>query len=535
MKIFYSVLFLPLLLTACDSSTDPGEEGPVRLSCPGPLLDPPRNAQLENSFPLNDFNVTVNAAVSGAKLNPVWGDHYDLSYHHLRYGAEAGFNQVVQDLQVRSWRVSVGRWEVGTPPPAGATSDDAQTLINVEREYYRGANSLAEADDLSNYDFSYLDAQLDALTQLGVEPFVSFDYMPFTLAKIQDTNNAYNIAKTDSQYSFSNGIRTSAPQDAAVYARVVYHTIKHIMQRYPNIEYFEIGNEPEFTFFWSGSRQEWIDMYLAIAAEVQADGSLSQIKLGGGSFALPVASIDDELGGGQLTFMHAFLQAAGAARLDFVSFHAYSDLFSQHFKIMSYARDLVDNNVPQAELINGEWGLDLGGGLDSVYDHLDHGLFRTKVMMAMQIFDVRIAHESLMRDLYPQDCLAGQLGLIYTGPAQGKAAYRVYQGLNDFNQHLNALVTSTANGSFVMAGINDNQDSVLVTLIVEELLAGPRTVTFDLLQLPWGATGQYTVYGITQDQPQRQIIDQGSITQVSPSIAVTVDKAQMLLLKFSAN
>ena len=49
----------------------------------------------------------------------------------------------------------------------------------------------------------------------------------------------------------------------------------------------------------------------------------------------------------------------------------------------------------------------------SVYDRIEHGLFRAKVLSLMQIFGFTRAHEALLRDPGPG---VDQLGLVRTGP-----------------------------------------------------------------------------------------------------------------------
>lgn len=66
--------------------------------------------------------VAVDAGLVTAPLVPLWRDHYELSVSHLNDASEASFVSLTAALQPRSWRCSVGRWEVGTPAPAGETA-----------------------------------------------------------------------------------------------------------------------------------------------------------------------------------------------------------------------------------------------------------------------------------------------------------------------------------------------------------------------------------------------------------------------------
>ena len=49
-------------------------------------------------LPVTTVSVSVDAGIVTGTLAPLWGDHYDLSYAHLGYAAEAGFLPLVQAL-----------------------------------------------------------------------------------------------------------------------------------------------------------------------------------------------------------------------------------------------------------------------------------------------------------------------------------------------------------------------------------------------------------------------------------------------------
>ncbi|MDF1667831.1 MAG: hypothetical protein P1V97_39200, partial [Planctomycetota bacterium] len=385
---------------------------------------------------------TISATIDGSSvtgsIQPLWRDHYDLSYTHLSYTAESGFLNLAQSLSPRSWRCSVGRWEVSTPAPTGGASLDPNVLRTCEREFYRGANTLAEADNPANYDFTYLDSQLTALLGLGVEPFLCFDYMPFTLSSEQNPNNADNVGVSDPNFSFSNGIRTAPPMDNAVYARVVRNTIRHVRGLFAGtnnfgVQFFEIGNEPDLVapngtpvkYFWSGDAAQFASMYAAIAAEVNGDAQLSStISLGSGSFAFLPGESNPRF---SVQFLSAI--ATNNIRLDFLSYHSYDDDANNHLNTLIQIQSILQTLSINPMLVNGEWGRALDG-FDPVYDQIEHGLLRVRVMAIMQLFGVQIAHEALFRDPAPG---AGILGLLGTGPSRKKPATDVYLALNKLN------------------------------------------------------------------------------------------------------
>jgi len=441
---------------------------------------------------------TVDAGSVAGSLAPLWGDHYDLSYTHLNYKGDPAFTPLFQSLGPRSLRCSVGRWEVGMTPPTNATSTDTNLLRLVDREYYRGGINLTDADDPSKYDFTWLDAQLTAITGDGVLPFLCFDYMPFTLSSEQSPSNSNNLGATDSALSFSNGIRTAPPASDSVYARVVRNVVRHIRGRFAGttdfgITHIEVGNEPDLVgagsqpipIFWTGSRSQFISMYNAIAAEVAADGQISGlIQLGAGSFAFqphestPYFAVD-------------FLAdvAANSTRLDFVSYHSYSDEPLDHFAACQRFTTVMSLLSLSMPVVNAEWGRALNG-LDPVYDAIEHGLFRAKTMMLLQLHGVQYAHEALLRNPAPG---AGSLGILHAGPAAPKPAADVYRALRKFDPALQALPVTATAGQFVLAASSPGNDRVVIAWTADAPGALEET-RFDLTvnNLPWG-NAAYTV------------------------------------------
>jgi hypothetical protein len=476
----------------------------------------------------------VDASAVVGELNPLWRDHYDLSFQHEGYANEPGLPALINDLKPRSWRCSVGRWEVGFTVPFGDSLDPAE-LARCEREFYRGPNTLGAADDPSNYDFTYLDAQLEGLLTTGAEPYLCFDYMPFTLSSQQNPRNANNMVFVNPAlggFTFSNGIRTAPPASPTVYARVVRNVIRHVRGLFGSptgrdfgVTYFEVGNEVDLLMpvgpnqfagvFWTGTAPEWIATYQAIASEVTLDGSLPAVKIGGGSFAMPSYESSP-------TYVEQFLSAADAAstRLDFLSYHSYSDDPQGHRQTLQTIDTFLRATSLTPELINGEWGRELPNGLsgDPVYSTIEHGLFRAEVMTLMQEFDVKIAHEALIRD---PAALPDSLGLLSTGPAAHKPVSQTYLGLGLLNDTLDALQITAPTGLSVLAGRNAGGTKVVVAHVVSHDGAD-ADVDISIRNLPWGAGG-FTLnrYEVTESGGLQQV-EQASLSGGEFRQALTV-------------
>lgn len=93
-------------------------------------------------------------------------------------------------------------------------------LRNLPYEFYKGGNSMADANNLSNYDFTYVDSVIKVVQLIGAEPFLTMDYMPFNLSSV--TVPRYNEGFPFLYIlAYDNSVRNSPPVSNAVYGRGV--------------------------------------------------------------------------------------------------------------------------------------------------------------------------------------------------------------------------------------------------------------------------------------------------------------------------
>ncbi len=151
-------------------------------------------------------------------------------------------------------------------------------------------------------NFQNVDVVYDGLLERGVRPYVELSFMPQKLASGQATFGFYhgNITPPASMEKWTDFIDTF---------------IRHLVQRYGAAEVrqweFEVWNEPNLPFFWTGSQAQYFQFYEATARAVKAvDPSL---RVGG-----PATSA--------IQWIPQFLEycARRNAPLDFVSTHCYA-------------------------------------------------------------------------------------------------------------------------------------------------------------------------------------------------------------------
>lgn len=152
-------------------------------------------------------------------------------------------------------------------------------------------------------NFLYVDAVLDGILGRGIKPFVELSFMPTALA-----------SGIKSAFFYHGNI--TPPKDLAKWGELIRAFAAHCVQRYGVNEVrswkFEVWNEPNLAFFWSGTKQDYFDLYRTAALALK--GVDSQLWVGGPATAA-TAWIPDLL---------AFCSDQRVP-IDFVSTHIYPD------------------------------------------------------------------------------------------------------------------------------------------------------------------------------------------------------------------
>jgi xylan 1,4-beta-xylosidase len=134
----------------------------------------------------------------------------------------------------------------------GLLSDDMGTLVR-------------EKDQLL-YSFYNPDRVCDFLLSIGMKPFVELSFMPTALASGNKT-------------VFSYKANVTPPRDYKQWATLVGKLVSHWVDRYGVKEvrewFFEVWNEPNLKWFWTGSQRDYFKLYrYTVEAIKQVDGSL---------------------------------------------------------------------------------------------------------------------------------------------------------------------------------------------------------------------------------------------------------------------
>ena len=193
----------------------------------------------------------------------------------------------------------------------------------------------ADEDDPANYDFAFTDAYLKALVEAGATPY-------------------YRIGVTIENYWHTKAYRIYPPKDFSKYARICEHVVRHYTKGWANgfkwdMPYWEFWCEPENKMLWLGTRQQFYELYAAVAKEVKAHHP--DIKFGGYGACrwetfenLDVNS--DSCRENWLGWFEDFCDYVNAekAPFDFFSWHLYSPKPNDYLRHSSEVQGLLEKH-----------------------------------------------------------------------------------------------------------------------------------------------------------------------------------------------
>jgi len=121
--------------------------------------------------------------------------------------------------------------------------------------------TLITHQDKSLYSFFNTDRIFDYLLKIGMRPFVELSFMPSTLA-----------SGSESVFSYRGNI--TPPKDYDEWATLIRKIAGHWVDRYGIEEvskwFFEVWNEPNLRAFWTGTQEDYFELYACTVRAIKA-------------------------------------------------------------------------------------------------------------------------------------------------------------------------------------------------------------------------------------------------------------------------
>jgi hypothetical protein len=202
-----------------------------------------------------------------------------------------------------------------------------------------GANILYPSNgdpmSASSYNFGPTDAAIKNIRDAGAEVY-------------------FRIGRSNSNVG-------TPPADFDKYAQAMKQVVLHYNQGWANgfmygIKYFEIWNEPDFQPFWTGTPEQYRQLYKKVALAIRE--AEPNAIIGG-----PTSATFSDEGGLRATFLQ-FVKDNNLP-LDFYSFHKYTNSTNDPYEFarmaMTHREELDKFGFTKTEIINSEWETSLMG------------------------------------------------------------------------------------------------------------------------------------------------------------------------------
>lgn len=161
-----------------------------------------------------------------------------------------------------SWRQDLDRGRL----EAGIKRVRFHGIFNDELGVY--APSILNRGKIEVPNFQNIDQVYDGLVARGVSPFIELSFMP------------KKLASADRKFGFYGG-NISPPASNDAWAEFIKLFVIHLIDRYGLATVktwpFEVWNEANLPFFWSGTQQQYFDLYKATSVAIKSVDARLQV------------------------------------------------------------------------------------------------------------------------------------------------------------------------------------------------------------------------------------------------------------------
>ena len=221
----------------------------------------------------------------------------------------------------------LSEWAALSPVPVFVRAHNLLTSGDGTAMLKFGSTNAYTEDANGNpvYYWNIVDSIFDTYIQRGMKPFAQIGFMPEALSINPQSDSTYTDPTRIRQKHYTGW--SFPPKSYEKFAELVFQWVKHCVERYGKKEveswYWELWNEPDLSFYWKGTTEEYIKMYDYASDAVKR--ALPTARVGGPETTNPGGANAEK-------FLRTFLEhvingknyATGkkGSPLDFITFHA---------------------------------------------------------------------------------------------------------------------------------------------------------------------------------------------------------------------
>jgi len=304
----------------------------------------------------------------------------------------------------------------------------------------------ADENDEASYDFHFTDEYLAAIVKGGAEPYYRLG------VTIEHGSKKYTI---------------HPPKDNAKWARICEHIIMHYNEGWANgfhygIKYWEIWNEPENPPMWTGTREEFYELYRVTSRYLK--DRFPELKIGGygscGFYAIDDPSVSDF----HKSFVPYFTDFLKMCRdedlpLDFYTWHIYATDVNRVLRHAEYCRDTLDEyGFKNTEAHLNEWNFH-GGPRPFADKHTMVGA----AFLCETMLKLAEAKTVDMANYYVFSNMARYNGLIDNNDGSVDIPYYVLKAYGELYAISSQVEAVSSNSDILtLAAANDEQAAMIV-------------------------------------------------------------------------
>ena len=305
----------------------------------------------------------------------------------------------------------------------------------------------ADVYDENSYDFHYTDEYIKGIIDSGASAY-------------------YRLGVTIDWGT--KKYHTNPPKDYKKWAIICEHIIKHYNEGWNNgfhygLTYWEIWNEPENPAMWSGSKEQFFDLYKVAAVHLKK--VFPDIKIGGygccGFYSINEADADD-LNRTFIAYLYDFLSMVKKydVPFDFFSWHTYSDSLSKFTGYMRFARETLDRyGFSDVEIHCNEWNV---GGEGNGYHLMRNMIGASYIASSMCVMQNTDYVDKAF--YYNFSSNSGYNGFFDLNTKMKTCTYYAYKAFGNCHKLKNQVyVNNDEKKIHVIAASNDKQCSILIS------------------------------------------------------------------------